>query len=260
MKIVKNILIIIILILVIAGIGVLGYGIYNKITFKKASNPIATMEIEGFGTVKIELYPDQAPETVANFVKLSNNKFYDGLKFHRVVKDFMIQGGDNNGDGSGSPMLSDLGIVNKEDQSDRKYCIKGEFIKNGVNNTIRHEEGVISMAKSDYTQYDSSLKDESYNSAGSQFFIVTGNNTSYLNENYAAFGKVIEGIEVIKAIESVELKAEDENSDASTPVSDVIIKSIRVETNGVDYGTPKTYESFNYYDWLSKKYGLNLSN
>lgn len=261
MKVAKNGFIIIALVLVIALIGTVGYGVYQKSIFKRADNPIATMEVEGFGTIKIELYPDQAPETVANFIKLANNKFYDGLTFHRVMSDFMIQGGDPNGDGTGSPMLSDIGLA-KDEKSDKEYSIKGEFIANGVNNTIRHEPGVISMARSDYTSYSPKLKEESYNSAGCQFFIVTGDDVSYLDENYAAFGKVIEGMDVVRAIEAVkvESKSEDKESEASTPVEDVVIKSIRVETNGINYGVPKTYEPFDYNKWIYDQYGINLTN
>lgn len=259
MKKIKNIIIIILLLIVITATGVVGYGIYKNQTFEKKSNPIATMEVEGYGTIKLELYPDLAPETVANFIKLANNGFYDGLTFHRVVSGFMIQGGDPNGDGTGSPMLSDIGMATSE-ESDEEYCIKGEFIANGVNNTLRHTEGVISMARSDYTSYSSSLTEESYNSAGSQFFIVTGD-ASNLDEYYAAFGKVIEGMDVVMDIDAVEVTSDDSDSssEASTPVNDVVITSIRVETYGVDYGVPETYETFDYYEWIYEQYGINLS-
>lgn len=107
MKKVKNILWIVALILVIALIVGVGYGYYKNATMEVV-NPIATMEVENFGTVKIELYPDVAPETVANFITLANNGFYDGLTFHRIVKDFMIQGGDKEGTGQGSATIEDL--------------------------------------------------------------------------------------------------------------------------------------------------------
>src|SRR5699024_8144113 len=106
------------LILVIVLIGVVAYGYYQKATME-VKNPIATMEVENFGTIKMELYPDLAPETVANFVALANRGFYDGLTFHRIVKDFMIQGGDPNGDGSGSAKISDL----KDGGEDTEYTI-----------------------------------------------------------------------------------------------------------------------------------------
>ena len=159
---------------------------------------------------------------------------------------------------------------------DREYCIKGEFLVNGYdNNTLKHEEGVISMARGDYTSYSSSLTTESYNSAGSQFFIMTADNAS-LDGYYAAFGKVIEGMDVVHAIESVEVKSANENEDTtteesttedtsseeeeekSTPVEDVIISKVTVETYGIDYGKPETLETWDYYDWIYQLYGIDL--
>lgn len=258
MKKVKNIIWIVALVVLIVLIGTLGYGYYKKATME-VKNPVATMEVENFGTIKIELYPEQAPETVANFITLANRGFYDGLTFHRVVKDFMIQGGDKKGTGSGSAELSDL----KDDGEEKEYSIKGEFVSNGVNNTLKFDEGVIGMARNDYTQYSSSLKEESYNSGSSQFFIMTKANTS-LNGYYTAFGKVIEGMDVVHKIEEVEVKAADDssesgNTEVSTPVETVKISSVKVETNGVDYGLPETLTPFDYTSWLYKQYGLDPS-
>ena len=254
----KNILWIIALILVIVLIAGVGYGYYRKATME-VTNPVATMEVENFGTVKIELYPDLAPETVANFITLANRGFYDGLTFHRVVKDFMIQGGDPEGTGQGSAKISDL----KDGGEETEYSIKGEFVANGVNNTLKFEEGVIGMARNDYTSYSSTLTEESYNSGSSQFFIMTADNTS-LNGYYTAFGKVIEGMNVIHNIENVEVKAADDseqtgNTEVSTPVNPVTITSIKVETNGVDYGLPETLTPFDYMSWMYKQYGLDPS-
>ena len=262
----SNIITIIALILVVALIGGLGYGYYQKATME-VKNPIVTMEVQDYGTIKLELYPEMAPEAVANFVALANNGYYDGLKFHRVVSDFMIQGGDSNGDGTGSPKLSDLGIEVSEEE-DRDYCIKGEFLANKhYDNTLKHEEGVISMARADYTQnYSPMLTTESYNSAGSQFFIVTKKSSS-LDGMYAPFGKVIEGMDIVHNIEKVETKiqekegmTEEEKAQAekSTPVNDVIISKVTVDTFGADYGLPKTLETWNYYDWVYQTYGINL--
>ncbi|MCI8470831.1 MAG: peptidylprolyl isomerase [Clostridia bacterium] len=223
-------------------------------------NPIATMEVENFGTIKIELYPDLAPETVANFITLANRGFYDELTFHRIVKDFMIQGGDKEGTGQGSATLADL----KDDGDETEYTIKGEFIANGVNkNKLKFEEGVMGMARSDYTSYSSTLTEESYNSGSSQFFIMTKANTS-LNGNYTAFGKVIEGLDVVHKIEEVEVKASEDseesgNTEISTPVNPPKIISLQVETYGVDYGLPKTLEPFDYMTWMYKQYGLDPS-
>ena len=173
----------------------------------------------------------------------------------------MIQGGDKQGTGSGAATLADL----KDDGSDTEYSIKGEFISNGVDNKLKFDEGVVGMARNDYTQQSSSLKEESYNSGSSQFFIMTKNNTS-LNGYYTAFGKVIEGMDVVHNIEQVEVKASEDSKESSssqqevsTPVNPVKITSIRVETNGVDYGLPETLTPFNYSTWLYKQYGIDPS-
>lgn len=251
------------IILAIVIIAFLGYGIYQKKTYNP-QNPIATLEIENYGTIKIELYPDEAPNTVANFIKLANNGFYDGLTFHRTIPEFMIQGGDKNGNGTGSPTLKDL----DESLEEENYSIEGEFIANNHKNKVKMEEGVISMARSDYSSMSSSLTDEAYNSAGSQFFILTKDNSS-LDGLYAGFGKIIEGLDVLKQIANTQVyyrtdeladgeeapKDEDGNTITSdTPIEKPVITSIRVETYGVDYGMPKTVEPFNYYNWLMSNY------
>ena len=255
MKNKQNIIWIIALIAIIVLIGIVGFGYYRKLTYK-SENPIATIEIENFGAVKIELYPDQAPNTVANFIALANRGYYDGTIFHRVVKDFMIQAGSKNGDGTTGAALSDL----KDGGADKSYTIKGEFLANGVKNTLKFEEGIIGMARSDYSQYASSLVDESYNSGNAQFFIMTKDNTS-LNGYYTPFGKVVEGLDVVHKVENVEVtKAEgteeNENAEVSTPVNPPKVTSIRVDTKGVDYGMPKTEKPFDYMSWMYKQYGI----
>lgn len=132
----------------------------------------ASIEVEGYGTIEVALNANVAPITVANFCRLANEGFYDGLTFHRVIEGFMIQGGDPNGDGTGG--------------SDQ--CIKGEFTQNGVNNPISHVRGTISMARS-----------SDFDSASSQFFIMHATNTS-LDGKYAAFGNVTSGLEVVDAV------------------------------------------------------------
>ena len=255
MKNVGKIIWVIALIAIIVLIGVVGFGYYKKATFK-AQNPIVTMEVEDFGTIKMELYPDQAPETVSNFIALANRGFYDGTKFHRVVKDFMIQTGSKDGDGTTGAKISDL----KDGGEDKDYTIKGEFLANNVKNTIKFEEGVLAMARADYTQYSSNLTDESYNSGCSQFFIMTKDNSS-LNGYYTPFGKVIEGLDVVHNIENVEVKVaegqeETEGAEVSTPINPPKVTSIRVETYGVDYGLPKTLTPFDYTSWMYKQYGV----
>ncbi len=161
----------------------------------KVNHPIAVMTMSTGETVEIELYTEEAPVTVANFKFLANRGFYDGLTFHRVIDKFMIQGGDPEGNGTGGP----------------GYNIKGEFMKNGVVNTILHEKGVISMARA-----------ADYNTGGSQFFIMLGTENS-LNGDYAAFGKVTKGIEIVEKIGKVAVDAN------SKPTTDQVIKTIRVK-------------------------------
>ena len=274
MKKFKIVLLIIAIILVVAGIGFVSYGFYKKIT-TNIPNPVATIEVEDYGTIKVELYPDQAPNTVANFIRLANRGFYNGLTFHRTIPDFMIQGGDKDGTGAGSPKLSD---IKDEVQSDATYNIKGEFITNGYNNTIKHKKGVISMARKDYSTYSSinpALTTYGYNSAGSQFFIMT-EESSYLDGYYAAFGEVTEGMDIVEKIANVEVyyrsselkdgesapKDSDGNEIASDkPKKAPVIKSIIVETYGVDYGIPETVEEFDmnawYTNFLMQQYGYS---
>lgn len=248
----KQIISIIAIIAVIVFIGILGYGYYQKFG-KEAKNPVVTMEVEGFGTVKIELYPEKAPNTVANFIALANRGFYNGLTFHRTIPNFMIQGGDKEGTGAGNTYLSDL----KEGGEEKAYTIKGEFSANGYQeNDLRFEEGIIAMARSDYGSLSSSLLTEGYNSASSQFFITTTNYPS-LNGLYTAFGKVIEGMEVVHAIENVEVVTRDSTASEGVdkPVNPPKITKISVETYGVDYGLPETLEPFDVQSWFMQQMG-----
>lgn len=243
----KAIIIIVCIILAIAII-LLGYGYARKMT-EEVKNPIVTMEIADYGTIKVELYPDVAPNTVTNFVNLVQDGYYDGLDFHRTIPGFMIQGGQNTG----------------ADALD--YCIPGEFIANGYKqNTLKHEKGVISMARADYSSMG--LAEEGYNSASDQFFIMD-ETTPSLDGYYAAFGRVIEGMDVVEKIADVEViyrsdeLAEDEevptdeegNQIASdTPVNKPVITKMTVETFGVDYGEPETVEPFDYTSWMLEQY------
>ena len=264
----KNIIIGIAILIVIVLIGVVGVGIFKNATME-VKNPIATMEIEGYGTVKIELYPDKAPNTVANFIKLAERGFYNDLTFHRTIQDFMIQGGDKNGDGTGTPTLKDL---KGEGAEEKEYGIKGEFLANNYENTLKHTKGVISMARSDYSSMG--LTEQGYNSAGSQFFIMTSDNSS-LDGLYSAFGKVIEGYDIIEKISNVEVTyrsselAEGEEApkdeqgnqlSSDMPKNKPVIKSLTVETFGVDYGEPETVDAFDYQSYLSQMYGLSGNN
>ena len=259
-EVVKTVVLSIVAVLLLVAIGFAVYGIYKKETME-VKNPIATIEVENFGKIEVELYPDQAPNTVANFIRLAERGFYNNLTFHRVEKDFMIQGGDKKGDGTGSPSLSDI----KDTDDNSEYSIEGEFLANDYkDNKIKFEKGVIAMARGNYTQYG--LYKQSYNSAGSQFFIMHADNDN-LNGSYAAFGKVKNGLEVVDAIAEVETTTEtNENEDGTTtstdtdtPVNPPVIKSITVETYGVDYGEPKTIEAFDLDAWFMQTYGISLN-
>lgn len=177
--------------------------------------PLATLTLADGDEILIYLYPDKAPNTVANFISLSNSGFYDGLTFHRVVEDFIMQGGDPNADGTGGP----------------GYTIEGEFADNGFKkNDIAMEAGVIAMARFSDNGSDT---EEAYNSAGSQFFILMANKDS-LQGQYAAFGKVFSGLNVLQKLSQCDVDSKDK------PREDILIQSIRVDTYGEDYGEPVT--------------------
>lgn len=238
---------------IIIVIGLIGY-VVGTIVKKNSFDiecPIATIEIENRGTIKVKLYPQYAPNTVANFITLANSGFYNGLTFHRTIPDFMIQGGDPAGDGTSGATRKSIG----EDSSD-KYAIKGEFIINGyTKNTLRHKKGVISMARSDYSSLPSLAK-KGYDSASSQFFIMTADNYS-LDGQYAAFGEVTEGLEIAIDISNVEVETRESNEEGKTadkPVNPPVIKSITVDTFGIDYGKPEVIEPFDYYSYMMQQY------
>ena len=171
------------------------------------ANPIATITMENGDVIKVELYPEIAPNTVNNFISLANKGFYNGLIFHRVIRGFMIQGGCPQGTGTGGP----------------GYSIKGEFRINGVSNMLRHEAGVISMARS-------MMPD----SAGSQFFIMH-KTSPHLDGQYAAFGKVIEGMEVVNAIAETRTDFQDK------PLAPQVMASVTVDTFGEEYPEPEKF-------------------
>ncbi len=169
------------------------------------NNPVVTIEMENGGVMKVELYPEAAPNTVANFISLVEKGFYNGTIFHRVIPGFMIQGGDPEGTGMGGP----------------GYRIKGEFTANRFQNDLKHTKGVISMARSGHPD-----------SAGSQFFIMV-DDAPHLDGQYASFGKVIEGIEVADQIVSVATNYSDR------PLEEQRMRSVTVETFGETYPQPK---------------------
>lgn len=169
-------------------------------------NPIVTITMQSGNEIKIELYPEMAPNTVNNFIFLAKNGFYNGLIFHRVISGFMIQGGCPQGSGMGGP----------------GYNIKGEFQSNGFKqNTLNHERGVISMART-----------MAPDTAGSQFFIMH-QNAPHLDKQYAAFGKVIEGMDEVDRIAGVPTNFSDK------PINPEVMEKVTVETFGEEYPAPQ---------------------
>ena len=213
-------------------------------------NPIVTIKVKDYGTMKFELYPDIAPNTVKNFIALINHGFYDGLKFHRIIETFMIQGGDPNGDGSGGPSTASIGM-----QGDNfAYNINGEFTLNGFTNNLSFTKGVLGMGRADYTNYANyynlpELATEGYNSAGSQFFIMTTDYPS-INGIYASFGKLVTGEKVLDKIAKVKVKASS-SGESSSPVEDVIIEEVKVDTKGKEYDLPEVHKDFDVRTYLS---------
>ena len=171
-----------------------------------SKNPIVTITMENGDTIRAELYPDVAPNTVNNFISLIRKGFYDGTVFHRVIKGFMLQGGDPEGTGTGGP----------------GYSIRGEFTSNGFQNDLLHTPGVLSMART-------MIPD----SAGSQFFIMH-DNAPHLDGDYAAFGMVTEGMEIVNAI------AETPTDFQDRPRTPQVMKTVTVETFDVEYPEPET--------------------
>lgn len=169
------------------------------------ANPIVTFEMENGDIMKAELYPEIAPNTVNNFISLVQNGFYDGLIFHRVIRGFMIQGGCPDGTGMGGP----------------GYTIKGEFSQNGFANDLKHTEGVLSMARAMHPD-----------SAGSQFFIMH-KAAPHLDGAYAAFGKIIEGMDIVNKI------AETDTDYSDRPLDEQKMKKVTVDTMGTEYPEPE---------------------
>lgn len=271
---------------------------------KKDKNPVVTMEIEDYGTIKIELYPDMAPNTVKNFVALVNSGYYNGKTISEIGEDSIVGGFDlSDGKQEDSeekkdeekatvegedteekyvpgPKLSNIKTL-KDGEDDTAYSIAGEFVEAGfTDNTLSHQRGVISMKRDTYEDYQYQLSllqmmgYESYieslislmdNTAGSGFFIVTETNTAY-DGQYAAFGKVIEGMDVVDKISEAKVKEskseDEENAEAETikvPEKEIKISKVTVDTKGINYGVPETSTRFDF-DALFSQLLSNYSN
>ena len=196
------------IVLALATAGVIIYARLSEPDYSKVPYPTVTITMENGDEIHLELYPDIAPNTVANFVQLAQDGFYDGTIFHRVIAGFMIQGGDPTGTGMGGP----------------GFTIKGEFSANGFANNLSHTRGVISMARA-----------QDYNSAGSQFFIMHADAPS-LDGQYAAFGRVTDE-ESLAVVDAIATTLTDSNN---KPLSEWKMKSVTVDTHGYDYKAVRT--------------------
>ncbi len=190
----------------------------NLESISKETNPVATIVLtqnKQDYTFTFELFPDAAPQSVYNFISLANSDFYNGLTMHRLVKDFVMQGGDPDGNGSGGP----------------GYAIKGEFPSNGVETGLTHQVGALAWARS-----------ASNDTAGSQFYIVLNDGVQYLDENYAVFGYMIDGYENLEYFNNVNTVIGD------APENPITIKSVSVDTKGIDYPEPDKNEDISNLD------------
>ncbi len=178
--------------------------IWKGTKMAETRNPLVTITMEDGSVIKAELYPEIAPQSVYNFISLISKGFYNGLGFHRIIPGFMIQGGDPDGNGTGGP----------------DYSIRGEFASNGFKNDLKHTAGVLSMARSMFPD-----------SAGSQFFLMH-KDAPHLDGDYAAFGMVVEGMDVVNKI------AETPTDFRDRPLTPQVMKTVTVETFGVSYPEP----------------------
>lgn len=245
----KMVLVIVALLIVLLLIGYVGYGYFRNLTFD-FENPIVTMEIEDYGTIKIELYPDMAPETVKNFIRLINEGYYDGLDFHRIEQELLIQGGD----------------TSVEDVESYEYAVRGEFSANNFqHNTLRFERGIVGLARQDFSGFasiDPDVVEHGYNTGYAQFFIV-GDSAPFFDGLYTAFGRVIEGMEIIDELLVLETEIEideetGEEIQTSTPINRPIITSMTVETFGVEYRMPILVRMFDINAFLMEHFQLTF--
>lgn len=241
------------------------------------THPEVTFEVQDYGTIKMELYPEYAPNTVANFIRLVEKEYYN----NKVVygKDDICLYVGRNAQGEIDNPKTSLIFDNVEENSDYdyEYTIPGEFIANGhKQNTLKHEKGVISLIRNDYTQYAETLTEESYNSGNAQLGIMMSDDASNLNGSYASFAKITEGMDILENIynnrEVVTSETEtDENGEAISQESGIdafaaypVITSATVDTHGVNYGDPNVEEAFDYesymYNLMSSYYGNSANN
>ena len=288
----KKIVFILWVIALIAVVLLIGGYAYNNVKRVNDSeaHPEVTFEIENYGTVKMELYPEYAPNTVTNFIKLVEKGYYNDKVIYGKDELCMYLGRDSEGEAVNPKISLISDDVEADSDDDYEYSISGEFVSNGYNeNTLRHEKGIVTLIRNDYTQYINSLYEQSYNSGNAQIGVIMSDDANALNGSYAAFGRITEGIEILEKIynESEIAKDETENADStdiaataeiapedtetvedSEEASEIskfktfpVIKSATVDTHGVNYGMPKVDKAFDYssymYDLMSSYYGGN---
>lgn len=265
----KNFKRIIAVVLVLALIAATVATVINIVLAKndKKHNPVVTMEIEGYGNVKLELDPEAAPNTVKNFIRLAQRGYYNGKTFSDVQEGLVVGGLD---DVSGeekkemvAPKLSDIkdGVAENED---KEYSIPGEFIEKGHKNMLSHQRGVISMTRTTYNDYQQEIAmiqmigygdyingvvDKMYDSQAAGFFILTEDEIGY-DGTYSAFGRVVDGMDIIDTISKLELEKNTDSDGKETTgtgiVNAPVIKNVTVDTYGVDYGIPETESAYDF--------------
>lgn len=226
MKNFKNVLWVVAFLIILVLVGTVVWGYYRNLTME-VKNPVATMEVENFGTVKIELYPDKAPETVANFITLANRGFYDGLTFHRVVKDFMIQGGDPEGTGAGGESIWGEGFEEELDDSIVPYRGSLCMASSGVGTSSLGSQFFITQANPS-EEMAQSLSLYGYDEGLIEAYKKYGGYMS-LNGQYTVFGQVIDGMDVVDKIAKTPVESNDMGEESS-PKDAVVIESIDVTT------------------------------
>lgn len=256
--------------LIIILLGLIGWGVYSavKANTEEVVHPVATFEIQDYGAVKLELYPEYAPNTVANFIALINSGFYQNKVIYGKDELCLYMARDTAEDAKG-PMLSLIDSeVQADSDDDYEYEINGEFIANQFEqNTLRHEKGVLSLNRSDYSAYG--LTEESYNSGSYRFSVMMTENAN-LNGVYCAFGKVTEGIEVLEKIYNeaeIATKEETEENDHEEDenaiqefANQAVITNASIETYGIDYGKPVVHEAFDIQSYINNLYSQYISN
>lgn len=258
----KLVVSIIVLIAVILLLGLVGYGIYWRLT-DSTIHPEVTIEIENYGTIKMELYPEYAPNTVANFIKLVEKGYYNGKTIYG--KDDMCMYLGRNSGGEIDPTKTSLIFDDIEEgaENDFEYTISGEFVANGFNkNTLRQDKGTVTLLRNDYTQYINSLYQESYDSGNSQISIMMTDDANDLNGAYAAFGKITEGFEILEKIYGeAGVKPDEVNEETGEVVENTgikefepypVITSVTVDTHGENFGLPQVLEAFDYNAYMSE--------